>query len=51
MMADGDVVTARYKDGHAKVRIGERTLEVDRRDNETRVYTCPIELVTAALGS
>ena len=51
MMADGDVVTVRYQDGHAKVRMGERVLEVDRRDNETRVHICPIELVTAALGS
>jgi hypothetical protein len=33
------------------VRIGERLLQVQRRDDDARIYTCPIELVTAALGS
>jgi hypothetical protein len=46
-----DTVQVRYVDGGAEVRIGERLLEVQRRDNDSRVYTCPIELVSAALGS
>ena len=47
----GDVVRVRYADGGAEVRIGERLLQVQRRDNDTRTDTCPIELVSAALGS
>jgi hypothetical protein len=50
-MADGDVVSVRYTQGWAEVTIGDRSLVVDRRDNETRAHICPIELVTAALGS
>jgi len=46
-----NLVRVHYSDGRAEVRIGERVLPVDRRDNETRDYTCPIELVSAALGS
>ena len=47
----GDAVRVRYADGGAEVRIGERLLQVQRRDNDTRTDTCPIELVSAALGS
>jgi len=50
-MANTDPLIARYVDGHATVRIGERELAVDRRDDESRTHTCPIELVAAALGS
>jgi hypothetical protein len=45
-----DTVWVRYAEGGAEVQIGERLLRVQRRDNETRISTCPIELVTAALG-
>ena len=47
----GDKVRVRYAGGGAEVRIGERLLQVQRRDNDTRTDTCPIELVSAALGS
>jgi len=46
-----DEVRVRYVGGLAEVRIGNRVLEVDRRDNDARAYTCPVELVSAALGS
>ena len=46
-----DVVQVHYAAGRAEVRIGDRVLQVDRRDNDARDYTCPIELVSAALGS
>jgi hypothetical protein len=46
-----DTVHVRYADGGAEVRIGERLLQVQRRDNDARTNTCPIELVSAALGS
>jgi hypothetical protein len=46
-----DTVRVRYAGGSAEVQIGERLLQVQRRDNDSRTTTCPIELVTAALGS
>jgi hypothetical protein len=46
-----DVVRVRYAEGRAEVRIGDRQLQVDRRDSRTRDATCPNELVAAALGS
>jgi hypothetical protein len=50
-MSSGDVISVRYEAGCAQVRIGGRGLEVDRRDRDDRESTCPIELVSAALGS
>jgi hypothetical protein len=46
-----DEVQVRFVEGRAEVRVGDRALKVDRRDNNARTYTCPIELVSAALGS
>jgi hypothetical protein len=45
-----DCVSVRYAAGRAEVQIGDRRLEVERRDAEGRTRTCPIELVSAALG-
>lgn len=45
-----DEVRVHYSGGRAEVRIGDRVLDVDRRDDDARTYTCPIELVSAALG-
>jgi hypothetical protein len=45
------VVRVSYRSGHAKVCVGDRLLHVERRDDRDRSYSCPIELVTAALGS
>ena len=47
----GDMVQVRYTEDGAEVQIGEQLLQVQRRDNDARANTCPIELVTAALGS
>ena len=46
-----DVVRVQYEAGQAQVWIGNRTLQVDRRDNDSRSYTCPIELISASLGA
>ena len=46
-----DVVRVQYAAGQAEVHIGERVLHVERRDDDARTTTCPIELVSAALGS
>jgi hypothetical protein len=50
-MNSGDTVRVRYTEDSAEVWIGERLLQVQRRDNDARTYTCPIELVAASLGS
>jgi hypothetical protein len=50
-MPAGDLTRVLYTGTHAEVQIGDRMLEVERRDSDARTYTCPIELVTAALGS
>jgi hypothetical protein len=46
-----DIVRVQYAGGQAQVRIGPRTLQVERRDDEQRGSVCPVELVSAALGS
>jgi hypothetical protein len=50
-MSERDTVRARLTEGRAEIQIGERALQVDRRDNSARDNTCPIELVSAALGA
>lgn len=50
-MVDDHVVTVTYDASCARVDVGGRTLEVDRRDDTGRARTCPLELVSAALGS
>jgi hypothetical protein len=45
------MVHARLSEGQAEIHIGERLLQVDRRDNDARTTTCPIELISAALGA
>jgi hypothetical protein len=47
----GDTVRVRLAGSGAEVQIGERRLQVERRDNDARTATCPVELVSAALGS
>jgi hypothetical protein len=46
-----DAVRVSYTNGQAEARIGERTLAVARRDDKARTSVCPLELVSAALGS
>jgi hypothetical protein len=45
-----DIVRVQYAAGQAQVRIGQRTLQVERHDDDQRTSLCPIELVSAALG-
>ena len=46
-----DIVRVQYAAGQAQVCIGQRTLQVERRDDDQRSSSCPVELVSAALGS
>lgn len=44
-----DAVSVRYVNGRAEVQIGEQTLEARQREEPGGV--CPLDLLTAALGS
>ncbi len=46
-----DLVSARYVDGRALIEMGERNLQVERRDSDTRIGSCPLEMISAALAS
>ena len=46
-----DVVSARYVDGRAVIDMEGRNLQVERRDDDTRIGSCPLELISAALAS
>jgi len=46
-----DRVRVQWAEGRAQVRIGDRVLAVERRDEDGRIFSCPVELVSAALGS
>ena len=51
MMAEKNVVVVEYKNGFANVLIGKRKMEIAWRDADTQDYLCPVELISAALGS
>ena len=46
-----DSLSVDYVSGQAQVTIGDRSFTVDRRDNDARTLSCPVQLVSAALGS
>jgi hypothetical protein len=46
-----DLVRVSYASGSATVRIGAAGLTVEPRANDERSAVCPIELVSAALGT
>jgi uncharacterized OsmC-like protein len=52
-MADelNDKVVVQTFEDHTQVQIGDRSLEVERRDTLTRENVCPMEYVSIGLGS
>jgi hypothetical protein len=46
-----DAVSARYVAGRALIEMEGRSLQAERRDDDTRVGSCPLELISAALAS
>ena len=50
-MKEKNEVVVQYKNGFAEVSIGDNIIRVARRDETTREYLCPVELVSAALGT
>jgi hypothetical protein len=50
-MSKKNSILVSYKDGFANVLIGSRKIAVARRDKDTLDYLCPVELISAAIGS
>jgi hypothetical protein len=50
-MTHQNSVNVHFEDGFAVISIGDRQLTIARRDTEASGYLCPVELVSAALGS
>lgn len=50
-MGENKSIVVKLQDGNAYVVLGNRTLEIARSDASSREYLCPVELVSAALGS
>ena len=46
-----DTVVAHYVNNGAAIDMEGRSLQVDRRDDDTRIGSCPLELISAALAS
>jgi len=46
-----DTVVAHYVNNSAVIDMEGRGLQVDRRDDDTRIGSCPLELISAALAS
>ena len=50
MTVENEVVV-RYKDGFAHAKAGESVIKVAAHDSADRKSLCPVELVSAALGT
>ena len=50
-MAAKNSVLINFKDGRANVQLGDRKIEIARRDAHALDYLCPVEMISAALGS
>lgn len=50
-MTNHNKITVDFKDGLANILIGGRKIAVARRDEDTLDYLCPVELISASIGS
>jgi hypothetical protein len=50
-MAGHNQVDVHYEDGRAAITAGDHTITIVRRDADTLDYLCPVDLVSASLGS
>jgi hypothetical protein len=50
-MSDQSKTIARLVDGIARVSIDGRTISISRNNENDRENICPVELISAALGS
>jgi hypothetical protein len=51
MIENKKAVVVEYQDGCAEVMIGSRSLTIGQRDQDLPEYFCPVELISASLGS
>ena len=50
-MSNRNKITVGYENGLANVRIGESKVTIARRDEDALDFLCPVELISASLGS
>jgi len=50
-MAIENEIVVQYKDGFAEARVGEKIINIAAHDSIDRKSLCPIELISAALGT
>jgi len=50
-MGKQNSIVVNYRNGFANVLLGSRKIEIARRDDGLLDYLCPVELISAALGS
>ncbi len=50
-MVNKNSIVVNYRNGFANVILGSRKIEIARRDEGLLDYLCPVELISAALGS
>ena len=50
-MAGHNRVDVHYENEFAVITAGDHTITIARRDTETLSYLCPVDLISASLGS
>jgi hypothetical protein len=50
MKANNEVVV-KYKDGFANVLIGDHVIQISRQDKTSGEFLCPVDLISASLGT
>lgn len=50
-MVKQNSIVVNYRNGFANLILGNRKIEIARRDEGLLDYFCPVELISAALGS
>jgi len=50
-MKEKNEVLVQYKNGFANVLIGDSVVQISRQDETTRDTLCPVDLISASLGT
>jgi hypothetical protein len=46
-----DEVIVQYENGFANVLIGDRVIQISRQDETSEEFLCPVDLISASLGT
>jgi len=50
-MKENNEIVVQYKNGFANVIIGDSVFQISRQDETTGTSLCPIDLISASLGT